>query len=413
MADEPPASYLTPMPFDTDIVISGAGPAGLAAACALGAQGHRVMLLDPDPPVIDEADPQADLRTTALLQPGRDLLDRAGAWDALAPHGAELWTMRIVDAASDPPVERDFDSRDVSEAPFGWNLPNWLLRRELLARAEALETVELRLGTGFAGLLAREAEARVRLSDGGTVVARLVLACDGRDSPVRRAAGIDATTLDYGQTALVFAVAHDRPHGDVSTEIHRAGGPFTLVPLPDADGRHRSSIVWMDDAEVQARRMDMDDAAFAAAVQDRSADVMGPLTVLSRRAAWPILTRVAHRMTARRVALAAEAAHAMPPIGAQGLNTSLADVAALRDLAAEAGPELGGRAMLDAYARRRHPDVLARAAGIDLLNRTSIAGAAPLQAARAWGVGTLHDVAPVRRMLMRMGLGHGPFARMG
>ncbi|UWQ21083.1 FAD-dependent monooxygenase [Jannaschia sp. W003] len=390
------------MDFVTDIAISGAGPAGLAAACALGAEGIHVTLLDPAPPVTGEDLPGADLRTVALLQPARALLDRAGAWDALAPHGTELRVMRIVDASREPPVARDFEAGDVGEAQFGWNFPNWLLRRELLARAEALPAVDLRLGTGFASLFARESGIRVTLTDGTKLAARLLLACDGRDSPVRHAAGIEATTLDYGQTALVFAVAHAAPHEGVSTEVHRSGGPFTLVPLPDREGRHRSAVVWMDRAEAQRRRQALDPAAFAAEVQDRSAGIMGALDVVSKPQGWPIRTRAAHRITARRVALAAEAAHAMPPIGAQGLNTSLADVAALRDLCADR-EAIGTDAMLRRYDRARRGDVALRLAGIDALNRASMSGG--LGGLRALGVGALHDIPALRRLAMRMGLG--------
>ncbi|MFO6463962.1 FAD-dependent monooxygenase [Jannaschia sp. KMU-145] len=391
------------MAFDTDILIAGAGPAGLAAACALGAEGHCVTLVDPAPPLIGEDAPGADLRTTALLQPARALLDRAGAWDGLAPHATELWTMRIVDAAGAEPVARDFDALDISDAPFGWNFPNWLLRRDLLARAEALETVTLRFGCSVASLLLREAEARVTLSDGARLAAQLVLACDGKASPLRDMAGIGARTVDYGQTAIVFAVAHATPHDNVSIEVHRAGGPFTLVPLPDRDGAHRSAVVWMDEAGTQTRRMDLDDDAFVVEAEARAAGALGSLRLVSRRAAWPIVSRLADRFTARRFALAAEAAHAMPPIGAQGLNTSLADIALLRDLCAKG--EIGSRAMLDSYQRRRWTEVAARMAGIDLLNRTSIAGRAPMQAARGWGIGLIHDIAPVRTLLMKMGLG--------
>ncbi|TFL17863.1 FAD-dependent monooxygenase [Jannaschia formosa] len=389
--------------MDTDILISGAGPAGLAAACALGAEGHRVTLVDPAPPVTGEDAPGADLRTTALLQPARSLLERAGAWDGLAGHGTRLDVMRIVDASTGAVASRDFAAGDIGQESFGWNFPNWLLRRELLARVEALPNVQTRFGLGVSGLFTRSTGARVTLSDGARLTAALVLACDGRDSPLRELAGIGARTVRYGQTALVFAVAHEVPHDHVSTEIHRSGGPFTLVPLPDRDGAHRSAVVWMDEDAEQARRLALDEDAFAAESNARSAGVMGPLRVVSPRAGWPILSRLADRLTAPRLALAAEAAHAMPPIGAQGLNTSLKDIAALRDLA-ERHP-LGGPEMLAAYQRRRWPDMAARMAGIDLLNRTSIAGGAPVQALRSAGIRTIHDIAPVRRTLMRMGLG--------
>ncbi|WP_371154522.1 FAD-dependent monooxygenase [Jannaschia sp. 2305UL9-9] len=394
------------MEHDTDILISGAGPAGLAAACILGAAGHRITLVDPAPPITGEDAPGADLRTTALLQPARDLLTAAGAWEGLAAHGTELDVMRIVDASGNTPVSRDFTSGDISDAPFGWNVPNWLLRRELLARVADLSTVATRFDTAVTGLFARTTAARVSLSDGTRLSAALVLACDGRTSPLRGMAGIGARTVDYDQTAIVFAVAHDMPHDNVSTEVHRSGGPFTLVPLPDREDTHRSAVVWMDDAAAQVHRMELEQDAFTAEVNDRSAGVMGPLTVISQRAAWPILSRIADRLTAPRLALAAEAAHAMPPIGAQGLNTSLKDIAALRDLAAR--HDLGSAAMLDAYHRQRWPDIAARMAGIDMLNRTSRASYAPVQALRGKGMALLHDVAPLRRTMMRLGLGGRP-----
>jgi 2-octaprenyl-6-methoxyphenol hydroxylase len=392
--------------IETDILIAGAGPAGLAAACVLGAEGHHVLLVDPASPITGERDEGADLRTTALLQPARDLLDRAGAWDGLGAHATDLRVMRMVDTAEARPVSRDFRSDDVGDLPFGWNFPNWLLRRELLSRVEALEAVETRFGTSVARLLTRDAAARATLADGTRVAAKLVVACDGRDSPLREMAGIGSRTVDYGQTAIVFAVSHDVPHEDVSTEIHRAGGPFTLVPLPDRDGEHRSAVVWMDRAAEQARRMGLTEQAFEAEADERSAGVLGSIRLVSGRAAWPIISRRADRMAARRVALAAEAAHAMPPIGAQGLNTSLKDIKALRDLA-ELHP-LGSPAMLDAYRQAREADVAARMAGIDLLNRISMAGLGAVQGLRGTGIAALHDVRPLRELAMRMGLGAAP-----
>jgi 2-octaprenyl-6-methoxyphenol hydroxylase len=389
----------------TDIVISGGGVAGLAAAVAFGAAGFDVIVVDPAPPVTDAAQDGADLRTTAFLQPAKAFLDRAGLWEALAPHATALDVMRIVDAAKEPATTRDFVADDISDAPFGWNLPNWLLRRVMVDRIAQMPNVTLRTGTGFASMVARLDQALVRLSDGTQLSAKLVIGADGRNSAVRQANGIDAATTRYGQKAVTFAVAHPQPHGGISTEVHRDGGPFTLVPLPDVDGQPCSSVVWMDTGPKIAALMALDDAAFTAAANTRSAGVNGPLTLVGKRTVWPIITQIADRITAPRTALVAEAAHVMPPIGAQGLNMSLADMASLLDLAADNRDTLGQPAMLTAYEKARHSDMRLRVTGIDALNRTSMAASPLIHDLRAMGVKALHDAAPIRHRLMKLGLG--------
>jgi 2-octaprenyl-6-methoxyphenol hydroxylase len=389
----------------TDIVISGGGVAGLAAAVAFGAAGFDVIVVDPAPPVTDAAQDGADLRTTAFLQPAKAFLDRAGLWEALAPHATALDVMRIVDAAKEPATTRDFVADDISDAPFGWNLPNWLLRRVMVDRIAQMPNVTLRTGTGFASMVARLDQALVRLSDGTQVSAKLVIGADGRNSAVRQANDIDAATTRYGQKAVTFAVTHPQPHGGISTEVHRDGGPFTLVPLPDVDGQPCSSVVWMDTGPKIAALMALDDAAFTAAANTRSAGVNGPLTLVGKRSVWPIITQIADRITAPRTALVAEAAHVMPPIGAQGLNMSLADMASLLDLAVGNRDTLGQPAMLAAYEKARHSDMRLRVTGIDALNRTSMAANPLIHDLRAMGVNALHDAAPIRHRLMKLGLG--------
>ena len=389
----------------TDILISGGGVAGLTAAAAFGAAGFRVTIVDPAPPVTTSDAPGSDLRTTAFLQPAKAFLEEADLWDKLAPHATPLQVMRIVDVGSEAHVTRDFNAADISDQPFGWNLPNWLLRREMVARLSDLPNVDFRSGVGFATMLARDNGAIVTLNDGAQVEAQLVIGADGRGSPVRKSAGIDVKTTRYGQKALTFAVTHDAPHDNVSTEVHRSGGPFTLVPLPDHEGKPCSAVVWMESGAEVARLAALSEGAFETAANDRSAMLYGPLKLASRRSVWPIISQVAQELTGPRTALVAEAAHVMPPIGAQGLNMSLKDLACLLDLAKADPQALGSRAQLDAYARKRHPDIKLRVTGIDALNRASIAGSPAFQALRAKGIETLYGVTPVRKTLMQMGLG--------
>ncbi|MCB4456382.1 UbiH/UbiF family hydroxylase [Leisingera sp. McT4-56] len=391
-----------------DILISGGGIAGLTAAAAFASSGFSVICADPAPPITERDAEGSDLRTTAFLQPAQALLERCGIWARLADHAAPLQIMRIVDAGGarpEPRVVKDFNAADISDQPFGWNLPNWLLRREMIARLAELPNVDLRFGTGTTGLFTRTDEARVSLSDGTQVTAKLVVACDGRNSPMREAAGIPVKTTRYGQKALAFAVTHPVPHDNVSTEIHRSGGPFTLVPLPDYQGQPSSAIVWMERGPKAQELLNLEPEAFEAAMTERSCGLFGDLKLASRRTIWPIISQSAERLNGERLALMAEAAHVVPPIGAQGLNMSLGDLRSLLELA-EARPEgLGDAQMLTAYHKARHNEILLRVKGIDLLNRTSMLAPRPLRDLRAFGLNALYSLAPVRKTLMQMGLG--------
>lgn len=388
-----------------DILVSGGGIAGLIAAAAFGARGFSTICVDPAPPITDEAAEGADLRTTAFLTPSVALLRRIGLWDRLAPHATPLQVMRIVDAGGATPaprLTREFNAAEIGDQPFGWNLPNWLLRREITARLAEMDNVRFQPGTGTAAVLARDTGALVTLTDGRRIQARLLVGADGRNSPVRQALGIGVRTFRYGQKALAFAVTHEVPHENVSTEIHRSGGPFTLVPLPDRGGKPCSAVIWMENGREVARLAALPPDAFAAEMNARSAGVLGRLTLETRLTQWPIISQIADRFTGPRTALIAEAAHVVPPIGAQGLNMSLTDLSSLLDLS---GDDPGNPDGLTAFDRARRPEAFARLLGIDALNRASQASLRPLRDLRAAALGGLYGIAPVRRLMMRAGLG--------
>jgi 2-octaprenyl-6-methoxyphenol hydroxylase len=392
----------------TDILISGGGIAGLVAAASFARSGFSVIVADPAaPPPAAEAD-GSDLRSTAFLAPAIALFREAGLWDALAPHAARLDTLRVVDTVGWPPEIRDeraFRAEDVADGPFGWNLPNWLTRKVLVDTVSTCSNVDLRIGTGFAGMLTRESGAIVRLTDGSRIEAKLVVGADGRGSAVREAAGIGADVTRYGQKALAFAVTHPHPHDNTSTELYNEGGAFVLVPLPDHKGGPASAVVWMERGARAVELAAMPPRDLAALATERSCGVVGRLELASPVRVWPVVTQVAERLTAERTALVAEAAHVLPPIGAQGLNTSLHDVATLVRIADEAPGALGSSAMLASYEAARARDIHARARVIDLFNRVCRSGEVPLQALRLTGLRVIHDVAPLRRAVMQAGLG--------
>lgn len=396
------------MRVKTDILISGGGVAGLTTAAAFGSAGFNVICVDPTPPVTTIDDVGADLRTTAFLQPSLAVLEAAGLWQRLAPFAAPLQIMRIIDAGGEVPTPRvikNFDAAEISDLPFGWNFPNWLLRRESVARIKELSNVTFLSGVATTHLLTRESEALVTLSNGQRIAARLLIAADGRSSPMREALGISVKTTHYGQKALVFAVSHPKPHENISTEIHRSGGPFTLVPLPDRDGMPCSAVVWMETGKEAQRLAALPTDAFESEINIRSCDVLGRLTLASPRSIWPIISQIADRMWGERSALLAEAAHVVPPIGAQGLNMSLADLACLLELARANPEDLGSAQMLETYHKRRHLDIQARVAGIDALNRASMLAPQGLRDMRATALNAFYSLSPLRKSLMKAGLG--------
>ena len=388
----------------TDILIAGGGIAGLSAAARLGTEGYSVVLVDPSALTESDAD---DLRTTAFLQPAISTLTTAGAWPAMRTHGAELRVMRIVDAGG---VERapresvDFKGDETGHESFGWNIPNAAARAALLATLADMPNVRLYPKTRIAGYVPRLDHAILRNDDGAMFAAKLVVAADGRDSELRRIAGIRHHRWDYGQQALVFAVTHAAPHRGVSTEIHRTGGPLTLVPMPDYEGRACSSVVWMTPGRRAAELMEHDDASLSAELTAETMGLFGPLAIVGSRARWPIVSQVALRLRADRLVLIAEAAHVMPPIGAQGLNTSLHDVETLASLLSGTS-DPGSDELLQRFERRILPRTLARTAGIDVLNRAAIAEPQPLRDLRRAGLKAIASIPPLRKLAIRTGMG--------
>ncbi len=397
---------------DVDIFISGGGIAGLIAAAAFGNAGFSVLLADPAPATNPSDGSRTDPRSTAFLLPSRRLLEEAGLWSALECHAEHLDALRVVDTVGWPPEiaeSRLFLPDELAIRTFGWNLPNWIIRVEATRFADRLPNVELAPGTGFQSMVTRTGEAFVTLTNGRYLRTRLVIAADGRDSPVREAAGISTTTTRYGQKALAFEASHAIPHQNVSTEIYSEGGAFTTVPLPDAAGQSASAVIWMNSGAKAHSLAAMPVSEFNAEMTIRSCNQLGPMERLGPVRIWPILTRQATRMVSERTALVAEAAHVLPPIGAQGLNSSLRDISTLLDLARTDPRELGSPAQLASYAKSRETEISLLIRAIDLFNRVCKSSNPGVQALRRVGLIAAHDIAPLRRAIGRFGMGqYGP-----
>jgi 2-octaprenyl-6-methoxyphenol hydroxylase len=241
------------------------------------------------------------------------------------------------------------------------------------------------------------------------VSASLVIAADGRKSRLRDEAGLEARETRYPQVALTTILSHERDHHDVSTEFHTGSGPFTLVPLPGG----RSSLVWVNRPPVAERLASLPETDLAAAIETRAHGILGRIGIDGPRGVVPLSTLRVGQLHRGRLALAGEAAHAVPPIGAQGLNLGFADIEVLLDLASGArtsGQDIGGSAVLARYQQARLRDVQLRTAAVDGLNRALLSGLLPIDMARGFGLGLLARVGPLRRAVMRAGLGATRFS---
>ncbi len=377
-----------------EAVIVGGGPAGLTAAIALASAGIETAL-------VAKRRAAPDYRTTALLDSSVKALDALGVWTRCREHAAPLRVMRIIDDTARllRAPEVSFAASEIGLDAFGHNIENRFLAAALEARA-----------AGIAALTRIEGEAdtveieggRVTVRcDGAVLSGRLAIGADGRRSLCRAAAGIDTRSRSYRQTALTFNLAHSRPHRDTSTEFHTETGPFTLVPLPG----ERSSLVFVVDPAEAPRLSALSEAEMAAEIERRSHSILGRIEVEPGRGVFPLVVETATRLGARRVALIGEAAHVIPPIGAQGLNLGLRDAATIAELvvaAHRAGDDMEG--LTDRYEQMRRADVMSRTLAVDLLNRSLLSDFLPLQGVRGLGLFLMERIGPLRRALMREGV---------
>ncbi len=381
-----------------DIAVVGGGLTGSLAALELARQGRSVALVAPRSGATDG-------RTTALMKPSLEFLERLGLWDEVSADAAPLSTMRIVDGTRHlfrAPIT-SFHAGEIGEAYFACNIPNAVLVDALSRAVERQEGLTI-FDASVLDARDRGSDVEIELDDGKRLTVPLAVGADGRKSVLRRAAGIGARQWQYPQSALVTAFAHQRPHENVSTEFHTEEGPFTQVPLPG----NRSSLVWVmapSKAEILVR---LGPENLAARIEERMQSMLGEVTVEAPAQRFPLSGLLAHAFGRGRIVLVGEAAHAFPPIGAQGLNLAFRDVMALSECVARHGASDAALSNVAAvYDRARRVDVTSRTFAVDLLNRSLLSTFLPVQLLRAGGLTVLGRAAPLRGVFMREGMRPG------
>ena len=392
--------------IDADVAIVGAGLVGGTLASALAGQGVRTV-------IIDRLDPAAmvktsfDGRASAIAASSQTLLAAIGLWPHLAARTEPIREIRVSDGES--PFFLHYDHAELGPVPLGFMAEN---RHYRAAIAAVMATLHDRLtvisGRTVQGMTNGADHVTLALDDGRQVRARLAVAAEGRDSKLRELAGIGLTGWSYPQTAIVATIGHHRPHDGIAHERFLPAGPFAILPLPDEDGVHRSSLVWTERADAAQGYLALDDTRFLAEIGERVGGFLGPLSLIGPRFSHPLGLQFAARYGKGRLVLAGDAAHGIHPIAGQGLNLGLRDVAALTEIVVDArdlGLDLAHPEGLSRYERWRRADNLVMAGVTDVLNRLFSNDIAPLRLARDLGLAAVNRIPPLKRTFMRHAMG--------
>ncbi|TPE53123.1 FAD-dependent monooxygenase [Amaricoccus solimangrovi] len=394
------------MARDCDVLIVGGGLNGATLALALASAGMSSTLIDAGARA-EQADPEFDGRAYALSLSSRRMLAALGIWDMVADRARVIAEIRISDGRAGEgaaPWYLRFDGGEIDEGPMGHMLEDRYLRAALFAALDAAPEITTRQSARVVAQEVVPGGVAVTLADGTRLTGALLVGADGRDSGVARRAGIGRRGHDYAQSALVCAIAHERPHQGVAHQFFMPEGPLAILPLPG----NRSSIVWTERRRVAEAIQRLDPEGYLEALRPRFGDFLGPISLAGARFSYPLGLTLAEEIVGPRLALVGDAAHGIHPLAGQGLNLGLRDVAALAEVLAEArrrGLDPGAADVLGGYRDWRRVDTATLVAATDGINRLFSNDNPLLRLGRDLGLGIVNHLPGLRRRLIREAAG--------
>ncbi len=392
------------MHFETDILIAGGGLNGVTMALALRSAGFDVTLVDPQPRARRAAD-DFDGRGYALSILSQRVLKALGVWDRL-DEVQPILNIKVTDgrAGEGPsPLMLSFDHAEIEEGPMGYMVEDRHLRPALLDAADAAGIRQTE-GLAVTGFETTVAGVGIELGDKETLNARMLIGCDGKRSRIAELAGIKRSGHDYGQTALVCAISHEKPHNGVAHQFFMPPGPLAILPLTG----NRASIVWSETTDRAAEIQALDDELYLDELRPRFGSFLGDISLAGARFTYPLTLSLAESFVGDRLALVGDAAHAVHPIAGQGLNAGLKDVAALAEVLTDArrrGEDFARPDVLARYEQWRRFDTATLAASTDAINKLFSNDNPALRVLRDVGLGLANALPGLRRSLIREAAG--------
>ncbi len=399
-------AHIHAMTHDHDILIVGGALNGPALALAAAHFGLSVGVID-TVPLDTYKDPSFDGRAYALALASQRLLKGIGIWSKVAAHAEPMLEIKVTDgiAGQGPaPWMLHFDHAEIEEGPMGYMVEDRHLRPALMEAMEESDRITLYAPETVTAQSLTENGISVTLASGKTLTAALLVGCDGRKSGTAERAGIKRTGWTYGQTGIVCAVAHEKPHGGVAHQFFMPHGPLAILPLKG----NRSSIVWSETDARAAECAAMDDATFLEVLKPAFGSFLGEISLEGKRFTYPLNLTLANSFIADRIALVGDAAHGMHPIAGQGLNAGLRDIAALADVLRDArhtGQDIGSPIVLNKYQQWRRFDTATLAVATDTFNKLFSNDNPLLRAVRDVGMGVVNSIPALRRNFVREAAG--------
>ncbi|MFQ1702832.1 UbiH/UbiF/VisC/COQ6 family ubiquinone biosynthesis hydroxylase [Loktanella agnita] len=400
-------AYLTILQgMNTDIIIVGGGLNGPALALAAARAGFTVTIID-SLPVDRRKKPGFDGRSYALALASQRLLRGIGIWDQVTDNAQPMLEIKVTDGRSGEgpsPWMMHFDHAEIEEGPMGYMVEDRHLRRAFLDTMAKDDRITHLPGETVVAQTVDGTQVTVRLASGKSVIGAVLIGSDGRQSGTASRAGVKRTGWGYDQTAVVCAVAHEKPHNGIAHQLFMPGGPLAILPLTD----NRSSIVWSEQADRVATLAAMNDDDFLDALRPAFGSFLGQITLAGARFTYPLGLTLANSLIADRIALIGDAAHGVHPIAGQGLNAGLRDVAALAEVLTDArarGEDIGSVQVLHRYQQWRRFDTTTLAIATDTFNRLFSNDNPLLRAARDIGMGLINAAPGLRRGFIREAAG--------